>query len=229
MDLGLALRTRRSIRVYRRDEVPRAVIKEILDTAVRAPSSFNSQPWEFVVASSKSLDAIRDHNEQMLARGEPPHPDFPAKRLEGVYRQRQLEVFAELCRLEGVDPHNKAAVACLRRRSYRFFEAPAAIIISFDGSLDAVRAHFDLGMVSQNICLGALAQNLGTCLCLEAVSYAEKIREVCAIPPEKKICVAIALGYPDTGHPANRLLSQREPVGNLTRWAGFENEEASEA
>lgn len=223
MDLRLALWTRRSIRAYRKDSVPRAVVKEILEAAVRSPSSFNSQPWEFVVVAGKALDAIRDHNEHMLERGEPLRPDFPLKRLNGVYRERQLEVFRELCRLEGVNPRDRAAVARLRRRSYRFFEAPAVIIICVDASLEAVRAHFDLGLVSQNVCLSALAYDLGTCLCLEAVGYPEKIKEVCRLPSGKKICLAIALGYPDTEHPANRLLSQREPVENVTRWCGFED------
>jgi len=224
MDLKEALRARRSIRAYRKDVVPRGVIGDILDIAVCAPSSFNSQPWEFAVLAGQALDAVREYNEKMLQKGEPPHPDFPVKRLAGVYRERQLEAFTELCHLEGVDPHDKQAVARLRTRSYRFFEAPAAIIICIDGSLDAVRAHFDLGLVSQNICLAALERGLGTCLCLEAVSYPEKMREVAVIPPQKKICVGIALGYPDFKHPANQLHSQREAVENVTRWVGFEEE-----
>lgn len=224
MDLKEALRARKSIRAYRKAAVPAGVIKEILAIATRSPSSLNSQPWEFAVVSGKALDAIRDHNETMLLRGEPPCPDFPLKRLEGVYRQRQLAVFSELCRLEGLDPHDKPAVARLRRRSFRFFEVPAAIIICADASLDVARSHFDLGLVSQSICLTALDYGLGTCLCLEAVSYPEKIREVTGIYPSKKICVAIALGYPDNGHPANLLRSQREPVENVSRWCGFEGE-----
>lgn len=224
MDLKEALRTRKSIRVYLKDAVPASIIKEILAAAIRAPSSLNSQPWEFAVVGGKALDAIRDHNEKMLQSGELSCPDFPLKRLSGVYHERQLAVFAELCRLEGIDPRDKQAAARLRRRSYRIFEAPAAIIICIDASLDAVRAHFDLGLVSQSICLTALDYGLGTCLCLEAVSYPEKIREVTGIPSAKKICIAIALGYPDTAHPSNLIRSQREPVENTTRWCGFEDE-----
>lgn len=38
------VRGRRSIRGYRPDPVPGALIKEILKTAMRAPSSLNTQP-----------------------------------------------------------------------------------------------------------------------------------------------------------------------------------------
>ena len=67
MDVKEALRARKSIRGYRPDKVPGEVIKAILDIATRAPSALNSQPWEFAVVTGQALEAIRDHNEEMLA------------------------------------------------------------------------------------------------------------------------------------------------------------------
>lgn len=40
---------RRSIRGYKPDPVPRALIEEILTLAMRAPSSMNTQPYHFHV------------------------------------------------------------------------------------------------------------------------------------------------------------------------------------
>ncbi|MBC7491559.1 MAG: nitroreductase family protein, partial [Novosphingobium sp.] len=40
---------RRSIRGYKPDPVPRALIEEILGVAMRAASSMNTQPWNFYV------------------------------------------------------------------------------------------------------------------------------------------------------------------------------------
>ncbi|MFA5316357.1 MAG: nitroreductase [Dehalococcoidales bacterium] len=221
MDLKEALRKRKSIRGYRRDTVPAGVIREILEIAVRAPSALNSQPWEFAVVTGEALGAIKDHNERMLVQGEAPCPDFPLKTLDGVYRERQVAVYAELCHLMGFEPEDRVAGARWRRWSFRFFEAPVIIVIYADVSLDTARTNFDLGLVSQSICLAALDYGLGTCLCLQAVSYPDKIREITGIPRSKKICVAIALGYPDTEKPANRIQSQREPVENITCWCGF--------
>ena len=38
---------RRSIRGYKPDPVPRALIEEVIGLAMRAPSSMNTQPWNF--------------------------------------------------------------------------------------------------------------------------------------------------------------------------------------
>ena len=43
---------RRSIRGYKQEPVPREVIEEVLELAVRAPSSMNTQPWHLYVAVS---------------------------------------------------------------------------------------------------------------------------------------------------------------------------------
>ena len=40
---------RRSIRGYKRDPAPKAVIPEVIAMAMRSPSSLNTQPWNFHV------------------------------------------------------------------------------------------------------------------------------------------------------------------------------------
>jgi nitroreductase len=49
--LGLkdAIEQRRAARSFRPDPIPEAILKEILTLGVRAPSSFNLQPWRFIV------------------------------------------------------------------------------------------------------------------------------------------------------------------------------------
>ena len=49
LELYKAIRTRRSIRRYRPDSVPDQIIRKIIEASSWAPSSSNSQPWEFVV------------------------------------------------------------------------------------------------------------------------------------------------------------------------------------
>ena len=44
MDILDAIRKRKSIRGYKPDPVPEAVIREILEIASRAPSAMNTQP-----------------------------------------------------------------------------------------------------------------------------------------------------------------------------------------
>lgn len=54
IDLHAFLRTRRSIRRFKSDPVPDAVIREILNTAAFAPSAHNRQPWRFVVLTDSA-------------------------------------------------------------------------------------------------------------------------------------------------------------------------------
>ena len=60
MDIIQAIRTRRSIRSFRPDPVPKEILIEILETCLWAPSSSNTQTWEFAVLGGKVLDELND-------------------------------------------------------------------------------------------------------------------------------------------------------------------------
>ena len=79
----------------------------------------------------------------------------------------------------------------------------------------------DLGAAMQTVCLAALHFGLGTCVEDQGVLYPEVLREKLKIPENKKIIIAIAVGYPDWDFPANALASGRESLDTNTRWMGF--------
>ena len=59
---------RRSTRGYKPEPVPKKLIEEILKLAMRAPSSMNTQPYNFYVITGEPLQKIRSGNtERMLA------------------------------------------------------------------------------------------------------------------------------------------------------------------
>lgn len=68
-----AMKTRRSIRRFRRDPVARETIDALLDAAVLAPSAKNSQTWRFtVIAASRKdefLGVLRQGIENRKAEG----------------------------------------------------------------------------------------------------------------------------------------------------------------
>jgi coenzyme F420-0:L-glutamate ligase / coenzyme F420-1:gamma-L-glutamate ligase len=55
IDLHTFLRTRRSIRRFKPNLIPEAVIENILATATFAPSAHNRQPWRFCVVTDLSV------------------------------------------------------------------------------------------------------------------------------------------------------------------------------
>ena len=75
MDIIEAIKSRKSIRGYKTDPVPKNIIEEILEIASRAPSSMNTQPWEFTVVAGEALDKLRKANIEKLSAGETPGMD----------------------------------------------------------------------------------------------------------------------------------------------------------
>jgi nitroreductase len=222
MDVIEAIQTRKSIRGFRPDPVPKEVLRDILDIARRAPSAMNTQPWEITVVSGEALDNIKRDNIQMLASGAVPNPDMPSRRFEGVFRQRQVELAVQLFQLMGIAREDKEKRAEWMQRGFRFFDAPAAIILFVDGSLSESWPLFDLGAISQTICLAALNYGLGTCIEDQGILYPKIVRKYTGIPESKRIISSIAIGYPDWDFPANKLESKREPVESITTWCGFD-------
>ena len=55
MDAIEMLKTRRSVRAYTREPIPRKTIEEIIDCGRLAATAINIQPWEFVVATEPAL------------------------------------------------------------------------------------------------------------------------------------------------------------------------------
>ena len=71
MDFDEVLLSRRSIRGYKQEAVPKEVIEEVLKLAVRAPSSMNTQPWHLYVITGDALDKIRKGNTEKNISGVP--------------------------------------------------------------------------------------------------------------------------------------------------------------
>ena len=56
--LDAAIRSRRSVRAFRPDPVPRPTLIEIVETARAAPSNFNSQPWRVHILTGEPKRAL---------------------------------------------------------------------------------------------------------------------------------------------------------------------------
>lgn len=55
MDALEAIRTRRSIRRYTGDPIPREDLETIVDAGRLAPSGHNEQPWDFIVVTDRAM------------------------------------------------------------------------------------------------------------------------------------------------------------------------------
>jgi nitroreductase len=224
MDVIEAVKKRKSIRGYQPDPVPKQVLEQILELASRAPSAMNTQPWEFTLLTGEVLENVRRSNVDLLRSGVPPNPEHVVTSWpkESIYRQRQVDLAKQLFRLMDIPREDKEKRAKWMERGFRYFDGPAAIILSTDRCLSESGPLLDMGAVIQTICLTALHFGLGTCVEDQGVMYPQVLRQYAHIPESKRIIAAIAIGYPDRDFPANKVESEREPIKNVTTWLGFD-------
>ncbi|MGZ6015316.1 MAG: nitroreductase family protein, partial [Phenylobacterium sp.] len=94
---------RRSIRGYRPEPVPKALIREVIELAMRAPSSLNTQPWNFYVVAGEPLDRIRAGNTERNLAGVPSSREFRSHgEYAGAHRERQIEIAKQLFGAMGI-------------------------------------------------------------------------------------------------------------------------------
>jgi len=223
MDVLEAIKERKSIRGFKTDPVPQQIIKNILSAATCAPSAMNTQPWEFTVLSGDVLEKIKKTNVEKLRAGISAKPEHQVVgwMTDSVHRQRQVELAKQIFEIMDIPREDRIKRADWLERGFRFFDAPAAIVITVDRALSDEGPLLDCGAVMQTICLAALAYGLGTCIEDQGIIYADVIRKYTKLPPSKKIIIAIAVGYPDWDRKENTVDSVREPVDRITTWFGF--------
>jgi len=221
MDIIEAIKTRKSIRDFKPDSVPKEILKEILTVSTRSPSAMNTQPWEFIVITGDTLDKIRDGNVKEVNAGKEPNPELTFVRWpsDSIYRTRQVDLAKELFKLMDIKRDDKQKRLEWMNLGFRYFNAPAAVILTVDRCLHEVESSIDVGLVVQSICLAALKYGLGTCIANQGVMYPDVLRKFVDIPESKRLMVSIAIGYPNPDFPANRLETTREPLENIITWS----------
>ena len=214
---------RRSIRGYRPDPVPRALIEEVLALAMRAPSSMNTQPWHFHVLTGEPLDKIRAGNSERTLGGVPQSREFrTGHAFAGVHRERQVAVAKQLFSAMGIARDDAPARQDWVLRGFRQFDAPVCVIIAYDRELaDSDDTAFDCGAVTTLLVHAAWSRGLGCVINSQGIMQSPVVREHAAIPDGQVIMKAVALGWPDEGFPANAVVSERKSVAEAARFVGF--------
>ena len=224
MEFETLVNTRRSVRGYKTDPVPRALIEEIIQVAKGAPSSMNTQPWNLYVVTGKPLDNIRHGNTERMVAGVKPQRDFPTKEAyEGIHRQRQIEIAVQLFEAMGIERDDKERRTDWVMRGFRQFDAPVSIVLTYDKILEpAAIGQFDLGAISYALCLAAWERGLGTVINGQGVMQTPVVRAPAKIPDDQNILTCIAMGYPNNDFSANAVKSRRAEIGDFVSFVGFD-------
>jgi len=227
MDVIEAIRTRRSIRVFKPDPVPKKVLQELLDVSRWAPSGGNVQPWYFEVLAGAVLAKATarlvekattwDGHDYMDTRPDLPRTGPYSKLL--APRRQLLKTLQDPIYYPSGTKNLEAKQLEHREHMLRFFDAPSVVIVCADDR--GPSSIVSIGAVAQTICLAALTYGLGTCIMGIPVLWPEIFRELLNIAKDRAIVTSVAIGYPDLRAPINTFPRPREPLDNLVEWHGL--------
>jgi nitroreductase len=216
------IRSRKAVRAFRPDPVPRHLLVEILELARTAPSNFNTQPWRVHLLAGK---AKRELGEALLHAHEtkavPLFSPFP-QTMPADCGARVDDFGRRLYSAVGIDRSDMAGRARQSGRNFLFFEAPVGLIFTIHLALTK-HSWLDCGLFLQNLILAARVRGLATCPQVSFVRFHSIIAERLRLVPEELVTCGMSLGYEDETAPVNRLGMPREPLEAFTRWSGFED------
>jgi len=192
------LRSRRSVRSFRPDPVPEAVLQRIIETATYAPSAHNKQPWRFIVLTG--ADA-RSHLTEAIT---------------GKFRIDML-----------ADGTSDAEIqARVERTVRRVKEAPVVIVLCRDvtqvnSQPDAIRQEAEATMGIQSVALAGLQLLLaaqveglgGTWICWPLFTL-QATRAALELPADWEPQAMIFLGY----SAEQPVTPERKPIQEIVRY-----------
>ena len=220
MDVVEAIKTRYIVRAYKPEPVPKEILAELMEVALRAPSWANTQTWEFAIADGEVMRELKQIIATKASAQEERYPDIPRPEWPSPYRERRRENGIRLYQLLGIARNDIERQLQWYIKMYRFFDAPNCIIVYIDRDL-SVWALVNVGLIVQTIALAALNYGLGTAILAAGVSYPDEVRRILKIPESKQLVIAIAIGYPDPEARVNSFRSSRVPLESVVTWHGF--------
>lgn len=226
MDFESLVGARRSTRGYQRKPVPKELMIEIIDLAQRAPSSMNTQPWNFHVVTGAPLELIREGNtERMLAGAKVDREiTMSGHGYQGIHRDRQVEIAVQLFEAMGIERHDKERRQDWVMRGFRQFDAPVSVVITVDKELaDDTIGHFDCGAATYGLVLAATSKGLGCVINGQGIMQSSVVREHANIPEDEVIMTCVAMGWPDPDFVANDVVSRRAANEDVASYVGFDD------
>lgn len=189
--------SRRSIRRYLDQAVPRERIEALLTAAIWAPSAHNRQPWRFVVVQSKSekeslAQAMGDRLRHDLKQDGVPEQVITADVTRSYSRMTSAAVLIVVCMsMSDMDvyPDEKRAAN------------------------EYIMAVQSTAMAGQNLLLAAHEINLAACWMCAPLFCPEVVREALELPADWQPQGIVTLGYP-----AEEREKTRKPLEAVVEW-----------
>jgi nitroreductase len=212
LDVIEAIFTTRAQRLLKPDAIPDEVIWEILDAAIRGPSSGNRQRWGWVVVTDPSTKQLIGHwyleawNELSESRR------AKLQRFLGrALPTRDAGTHESVGNV--ADPNLRAGI----HLAHHIAEAPVwifAVMREIRGEPTIVDGADLFGAV-QNLMLAARRHSVGSTLTMLHRRKEREVGRLLGLPDDARAIALIPLGYPRSGR---FTVARRGPVESVTHW-----------
>ncbi|KRC12365.1 nitroreductase [Hydrogenophaga sp. Root209] len=209
------VRSRRAVRSFKQEPLPREVVEQILTDAACAPSGANIQPWRVYVVSGQVKAGLTDAVVSAFRAGTAPAPVHFPEPLPDLFRARLQDFGARYYASLGIERTDAAARTQQTERNFSFFGAPVGLIFSIDRRLNP-HSWIDLGLFAQTVMIAARARGVDTCPQVAFAQYHDQIAPYLQMPSEEITAFGMSMGYGDPQAPVNQA---RMPRAGLTEFA----------
>ena len=222
MNVTQAVLARHSVRAFKPDPVDGHVVRDLIETAKRAPSGGNLQPWRVYALAGEPLGQFKAIVARKLAegiRGEPPEYAVYPPGLWEPLRARRREAGKQRYAALGAARSDENQ-QLLERQNYAFFGAPVGLFFCLDRRVGPPQWS-DVGMYMQTLMLLAIERGLATCPQEVWSNWPVTIAEFISLPADHMVFAGMSLGYEDTEHAMNGYRTDRESFDNFAEMKGF--------
>jgi nitroreductase len=191
---------RRSIRQFKKKQVPEHIIKRILEVGRFAPSQGNCQPWKFVVVRDAQMIAEMEAfcvEQCKMVSGPTDYMAHEKGTFARWIRKTFVEIFAKF-RPNNMHPIPLSVTKLIAAGRFRVFHEAPTVIFPMMDTRGIGHPEIDLGCVGTNLVMAAHSHGLGTCW-VGLASFMNKHkewRERLGIDDHHEILEAISVGYP---------------------------------
>ncbi|MGP1679565.1 MAG: nitroreductase [Burkholderiales bacterium] len=218
MSVSDVLKIRFSVRAFRNEPVPQAVLEEIFTLARQAPSNCNVQPCRVYVVSGASKDQLKDELVRAVLSGRGANPDFEWDvRYQGTHRERQFGSANALYGAMGIERTDKERRQTAMLRNWRFFDAPHAAFFTMAKYLKLTGA-VDLGIYAQTLALLMTERGISSCMQGALGMFPDPARRMFGLPEDVGILFGMSFGYADADAPANKARSERVSLDTMVQF-----------
>ncbi len=223
MDVREAVASRYSCRAFLPTLVPEAIVRELVERAVRAPSGGNLQAWRICAIAGERVEVLKKllgPRMGELPKGEGGEYQIFPTNLKEPYRSRRFGVGELLYRSIDVPREDRPARYRQYARNFQFFGAPVGLFFAIDRTMLPAQ-WADIGGLIQTVMVLARGYGLHTCPQEAWITWQRTMRDFLKLPEDLMLFCGMALGYEDSSAPINSWRSPREPLGSYASFEGF--------